>query len=104
MLYFFQEYLSGCPVCIRYLRGTRSVQLAFFTPETPGRVIYTLYVMSDSYLGLDQQYEVCLDVTEASIEAQVCRVIRPVVLLSENVRYTVNVQNIKTLNAMLYKT
>ena len=61
-----------CAACVcRYVRGQNSLQLAFFTPETPGRVIYTLYVMSDSYLGLDQQYDVCLDITDPSIEAQV---------------------------------
>lgn len=35
------------------------------------RYIYTLYVMSDSYLGLDQQYDLHLNVTPASIAAQV---------------------------------
>lgn len=35
------------------------------------RCIYTLYLMSDSYLGLDQQYEIHLNVTAASIAAQV---------------------------------
>ena len=35
------------------------------------RCIYTLYLMSDSYLGLDQQYDVHLNVTPASIAAQV---------------------------------
>ena len=34
------------------MRGGRtSAQLALYTPETEGRVIYTLYLMSDSYLG-----------------------------------------------------
>ncbi|PWA29850.1 hypothetical protein CCH79_00020231 [Gambusia affinis] len=32
--------------------------------------IYTLYVMSDSYLGLDQQYDIHLNVTPTSIAAQ----------------------------------
>lgn len=35
------------------------------------RCIYTLYLMSDSYLGLDQQYDIHLNVTPASIAAQV---------------------------------
>ena len=56
---------------ISYIRGQLSAQLAFYTPENTGRVIYTLYFMSDSYLGLDQQYDICLDVVPASIEAQV---------------------------------
>ena len=39
-----------------------SVSLVFFTPEDLGRKIFTLYAMSDSYLGLDQQYEIYLDI------------------------------------------
>lgn len=42
-----------------------SASLAFFAPELPCKVIYTLYVMSDSYLGLDQQYDIRLDVIPA---------------------------------------
>ena len=30
------------------------------TPVKPGRQIFTLYIMSDSYLGLDQQYDIPL--------------------------------------------
>ncbi len=56
---------------VGFIRGRTNAQLAFYTPETKGRVIYTLYVMSDSYLGLDQQFDVCLDVMPASLEAQV---------------------------------
>lgn len=33
------------------------------TPDRPGRRIYTVYVMSDSYLGIDQQYDVPLEVS-----------------------------------------
>lgn len=35
------------------------------------RCVYTLYLLSDSYLGLDQQYDLHLNVTPASIAAQV---------------------------------
>lgn len=56
---------------VGYIRGRSSQQIAILTPETVGRVIYTLYLMSDSYLGLDQQYDICLDVIPASIESQV---------------------------------
>uniref|UniRef100_A0A8C4PYW3 SEC63 domain-containing protein n=1 Tax=Eptatretus burgeri TaxID=7764 RepID=A0A8C4PYW3_EPTBU len=46
------------------LRGGRgSVTLSFSTPKTVGRCIYTVYVMSDSYLGLDQQYDLHADVS-----------------------------------------
>ncbi|RUS90749.1 hypothetical protein EGW08_001460, partial [Elysia chlorotica] len=51
-------------------KGTRA-QIALLTPPTPGRVVYTLYLLSDAYLGLDQQYDLCLDVLPASVEAQV---------------------------------
>ena len=54
-----------------YVRGHSTTQLAFYSPEEKGRVIYTLYLMSDCYIGLDQQYDICLDVIPASIEAQV---------------------------------
>ena len=30
----------------------------------------TLYFLSNSYIGLDQQYDICLDVIEASLETQ----------------------------------
>ncbi|XP_067120382.1 activating signal cointegrator 1 complex subunit 3 isoform X2 [Centruroides vittatus] len=45
--------------------GTQSRhQLVFYTPEKAGRYVYTLFLMSDCYLGLDQQYEVCLKAME----------------------------------------
>lgn len=43
----------------------------FVAPKSEGRVIYTLFVMSDSYMGLDQQYEIHLEIIPASFEAQV---------------------------------
>lgn len=56
---------------VGYVRGRTTTQLALLTPEATGRVIYTLYMMSDCYLGLDQQYDICLEVIPASIETQV---------------------------------
>ncbi|XP_074539494.1 activating signal cointegrator 1 complex subunit 3 [Halichoeres trimaculatus] len=56
---------------IGYVRNHTAVSVAFYTPEKTGRCIYTLYLMSDSYLGLDQQYDIHLNVTPASIAAQV---------------------------------
>ena len=53
------------------VRGKSTVQMAVYMPENVGRVIYTVYLMSDSYLGLDQQYDICLDVIPQSIESQV---------------------------------
>ncbi|XP_049587818.1 activating signal cointegrator 1 complex subunit 3 [Syngnathus scovelli] len=56
---------------IGYVRNHTTVSMAFYTPEKTGRCIYTVYLMSDSYLGLDQQYDMHLNVTPASISAQV---------------------------------
>ncbi|XP_002196630.3 activating signal cointegrator 1 complex subunit 3 [Taeniopygia guttata] len=48
-----------------YVRNRNTVSVAFYTPETPGKCIYTLYLMSDSYLGMDQQYDIYLNVIPA---------------------------------------
>lgn len=59
------------------VRGRTSTQMAFYTPEREGRVIYTLYLMSDAYLGLDQQFDICLDIIHPSIETQVNSELQP---------------------------
>ncbi|XP_060726018.1 activating signal cointegrator 1 complex subunit 3 isoform X1 [Tachysurus vachellii] len=56
---------------VGYIRNRNVTSLAFYTPEQTGKCIYTLYLMSDSYLGLDQQYDIHLNVIPASIAAQV---------------------------------
>ncbi|KAM9426396.1 activating signal cointegrator 1 complex subunit 3 [Pholidichthys leucotaenia] len=56
---------------VGYVRRRTAVSVAFYTPEKTGKCIYTLYLMSDSYLGLDQQYDIRLNITPASIAAQV---------------------------------
>ncbi|XP_035275988.1 activating signal cointegrator 1 complex subunit 3 [Anguilla anguilla] len=56
---------------VGYVRNRSTASVAFFTPEKTGRCIYTLYLMSDSYLGLDQQYDIHLNVTPPSVSAQV---------------------------------
>ncbi|KAM8954511.1 activating signal cointegrator 1 complex subunit 3 isoform 1-T1 [Pelodytes ibericus] len=56
---------------VGYVRNKSVVSLAFITPEAIGRCIYTLYLMSDSYLGMDQQYDLHLNIVPASISAQV---------------------------------
>uniref|UniRef100_A0A8C5UKZ0 Activating signal cointegrator 1 complex subunit 3 n=1 Tax=Malurus cyaneus samueli TaxID=2593467 RepID=A0A8C5UKZ0_9PASS len=48
-----------------YVRKQNTVSVAFYTPETPGKCIYTLYLMSDSYLGMDQQYDIYLNIVPA---------------------------------------
>ena len=50
--------------------GGAQHQVTFFTPETPGRVVYTLYIMSDAYLGLDHQYDLCMEVVEGHDEVR----------------------------------
>uniref|UniRef100_A0A674AIC3 RNA helicase n=1 Tax=Salmo trutta TaxID=8032 RepID=A0A674AIC3_SALTR len=56
---------------IGYCRHRSTISLAFYTPEKTRKCIYTLYLMSDSYLGLDQQYDLHRSVTPACIAAQV---------------------------------
>lgn len=56
---------------VGFVRNHTVASVAFYTPETTGKYIYTLFVLSDSYLGLDQQYDLRLDVIPASISAQV---------------------------------
>ena len=53
------------------IRRHQKVSLAFYTPEEVGRKIYSLYIMSDAYLGLDQQYEIYLEVIEADLSTQI---------------------------------
>lgn len=54
--------------CFYYFALTVGLHTFYFSYF---RCIYTLYLMSDSYLGLDQQYDIHLNVTPASIAAQV---------------------------------
>jgi activating signal cointegrator complex subunit 3 len=45
-----------------YFRRQTTICLSFETPEQPGYYNYALYLMSDSYMGLDQQYYVKFEV------------------------------------------
>ncbi|XP_054270395.1 activating signal cointegrator 1 complex subunit 3 [Macrosteles quadrilineatus] len=40
--------------------------IAFSTPDKPGRYMMTLYVFSDTYLGLDQQFDILLDLVPST--------------------------------------
>lgn len=51
------------------MRATCRHHLTFRAPQEVGRVVYTLYLLSDSYLGLDQQYSLCLNVQQAGNKA-----------------------------------
>ena len=56
-------------LCIKRisLQLKAKVKLEFVAPEA-GEHAYTLYLMSDSYLGCDQEYELPLQVAEAKDE------------------------------------
>ncbi|ORX87093.1 Sec63-domain-containing protein [Basidiobolus meristosporus CBS 931.73] len=41
---------------------TSTVRMSFVTPEAPGTYRLTLFLMSDAYMGLDQQYDLTLNV------------------------------------------
>ncbi|GIY50588.1 activating signal cointegrator 1 complex subunit 3 [Caerostris extrusa] len=56
---------------VPYIMHKSTQQLIFYTPSKLGRIMYKLYLISDSYLGLDQEYDVCLNVVEPSLRAQV---------------------------------
>ena len=53
-------------LCIKRitLQQKANVKLEFVAPEA-GEYTYTLFLMSDSYLGCDQEYELPLKVAEA---------------------------------------
>lgn len=56
---------------IGYIRNQSVASIAFYTPEAPGKYIYTLYLMSDSYIGMDQQYDIYLNILPANTSAEV---------------------------------
>ncbi|PSN49726.1 Activating signal cointegrator 1 complex subunit 3 [Blattella germanica] len=66
---------TGELMALKRVPGTRSSKncqlLTFYTPKRTGRTILTLYIMSDCYLGLDQQYNLHLDVVPANLSSQV---------------------------------
>ncbi|KAK2570728.1 Activating signal cointegrator 1 complex subunit 3 [Acropora cervicornis] len=53
------------------LRSTSTVSVSFYTSEALGRKIYTVYLMNDAYLGMDQQYDVHLEIIDSDISSQV---------------------------------
>ncbi|KAK8385131.1 hypothetical protein O3P69_012135 [Scylla paramamosain] len=48
------------------VRGRTTHLLSFRTPANPGPAVLTLYLMSDGYLGLDQQYDIPFRVIPAT--------------------------------------
>lgn len=66
------NYLEGKQsLTTRLLKELNMTVVLHFVLFLYFRYIYTLYLMSDCYLGLDQQYDIHLNVTPASISAQV---------------------------------
>lgn len=49
---------------VNYKSNRSSHHLIFNAPSQLGRVIYTIYLISDGYIGLDQQFNVQLEVIE----------------------------------------
>lgn len=49
-----------------YKYNRSSHPLIFHAPSKLGRVIYTIYFISDGYIGLDQQYNIQLEVVEGA--------------------------------------
>ena len=45
-------------------------QIGGLTGDFNKRVILTLYVMSDAYIGLDQQYDLRLEITDGHSNCQ----------------------------------
>ena len=53
------------------VRATSTVPLSCYMPEDLGRKIYTVYLINDTYMGMDQQYDVPLEIIESDISSQV---------------------------------
>nr|CAB3223427.1 activating signal cointegrator 1 complex subunit 3 [Phallusia mammillata] len=61
---------------ISTLKSHSCEKISFWTPKSVGRTVLTLWLVSDSYLGLDQLYDVRLDVIEADIASQMNQEVR----------------------------
>lgn len=67
-LSFFFHKRAGELIAVRRVNfsyKSTSSTLSFEAPLMPGDYTYALYLMSDCYVGLDQQYEVKFKVTPA---------------------------------------
>lgn len=42
-----------------------STKVTIFPPEAPGEYVFTFYLMSDSYIGLDQQYDLTFKINDS---------------------------------------
>eukprot|EP00455_Lapot_gusevi_P038061 TRINITY_DN4267_c0_g1_i7.p1 TRINITY_DN4267_c0_g1~~TRINITY_DN4267_c0_g1_i7.p1 ORF type:complete len:582 (-),score=192.11 TRINITY_DN4267_c0_g1_i7:80-1714(-) len=50
---------------VTMLRGRSKIELEFPAPNSAGSFVYELYLMSDSYLGLDQLYDFSIQVNQS---------------------------------------
>ncbi|CAF0793697.1 unnamed protein product [Didymodactylos carnosus] len=53
------------------VRNQSQISITFMTPSEVGRLRLTLFLLSDSYLGFDQQYDMLIDIIKPSIQSQV---------------------------------
>jgi activating signal cointegrator complex subunit 3 len=53
------------------IRSHTTISLSFVTSNLLGRQRLTLYLLSDGYLGLDQQYDFFIDIELASLQTQI---------------------------------
>lgn len=63
--------LIGLKRINKVVRGQMSVSLSFVTSSKMERQRLTLFVFSDGYLGLDQQFDFFIDIQPPSIESQI---------------------------------
>lgn len=56
---------------VSQVRSSSTVSLSFYTPEDLGRRIYTVFLISDAYLGIDQQYDVSLEIIQSDVSSHV---------------------------------
>ncbi|UYV68024.1 ASCC3 [Cordylochernes scorpioides] len=61
--------LKRCP----FLHKQATHELQFYTPPEVGNYDYTVYLMSDCYLGLDQQYDLHLSVVEPALSTHLTK-------------------------------
>lgn len=52
------------------LKQVQNVKLEFMAPEEPGDYVFSLFCMSDSYLGCDQEFEIPLTVAVADSDEE----------------------------------
>ena len=50
---------------IHLARGATATELQFCAPDEPGDYTYELFLVSDTYIGLDQRHEVSVRVAAA---------------------------------------